>query len=182
MTRPMSERITESLVAGNLAFLRQGSELIRRLRDEDFADKEPHGTRGGVGAHFRHVFDHYDCFLAGVEAGRIDYDRRERDPALETERSRALEKIASLQRGFEALAAEDASRTLRVLVDCGEPSERCVSTSTMARELQFLVSHTVHHYAVIAVILRSRGLEPGADFGVAPSTLKYERGQAACAR
>jgi hypothetical protein len=78
-------------------------------------------------------------------------------------------------------------RALNVLVDCGESRERVLSASTALRELQFLVSHTVHHYAVIALILRARGLEPGPDFGVAPSTLKYEQetslqARAACAR
>ena len=38
------------------------------------------------------------------------------------------------------------------------------------------------HYAVIAAMLRPQGVEPGKDFGVAPSTLEYERGNAACAR
>jgi hypothetical protein len=40
----------------------------------------------------------------------------------------------------------------------------------MARELGMLLSHTVHHYALIAMLLRARGIEPPADFGVAPST------------
>jgi hypothetical protein len=52
------------------------------------------------------------------------------------------------------------------------------SGTSVGRELQFLVSHTVHHYAVIAAMLRPQGVEPGADFGVAPSTLVYEQGSA----
>ena len=51
----------------------------------------------------------------------------------------------------------------------GEPA--VWSRSSLLRELQFALSHTVHHYAIIARQLRERGAEPGADFGVAPSTL-----------
>lgn len=48
--------------------------------------------------------------------------------------------------------------------------------STLHRELQFLVSHTVHHYALIVALLGrlSYELEPEhADFGIAPSTLAH---------
>jgi hypothetical protein len=54
--------------------------------------------------------------------------------------------------------------------------------STVARELQFLLSHTVHHYALIALILRLQGFEPGEEFGVAPSTLAHWRREVVCAR
>ena len=66
---------------------------------------------------------------------------------------------------------------------CGEPagSRPTWSATSVVRELQFLASHTVHHYAVIAAMLRPQGVEPGDDFGVAPSTLQYERENAACA-
>ncbi|MCC7013238.1 MAG: DinB family protein [Planctomycetes bacterium] len=178
----MPKRSIDQLVAGNLAFLSQGHELIRRLADELYSAPPPGGLRGGIGAHFRHVLDHYECFLAGWREARIDYDRRERDPRTETERPYALDKIASLRDAFECLLGADPERALDVVVDCGEPGERFESRSTLARELQFLVSHTVHHYAVIALILRARGVEPGAEFGVAPSTLKYEQGTKACAR
>jgi uncharacterized damage-inducible protein DinB len=178
----MSQRDAKSLTAGNVMFLRQGLELLRRISDEDFAAPSARHGRGGVGAHVRHVLDHYDCFLRGIGAGHVDYDQRERDPQVETLRARALERVETLVRALERLVHLDASRPLLVTVDCGEAGERATSPSSVARELQFLVSHTVHHYAVIAGVLRARGVEPGADFGVAPSTLKYERGRAVCAR
>ena len=76
---------------------------------------------------------------------------------------------------------DDGSRALQVALDCTEDEAPRWAPSSVARELQFLVSHTVHHYAVIAAMLRPQGIEPGVDFGVAPSTLKYEQG-APCAR
>ncbi|MEP0552783.1 MAG: hypothetical protein ABJE29_00430, partial [Balneola sp.] len=51
------------------------------------------------------------------------------------------------------------------------------SVSSIRRELQFLVSHTVHHYALIGLILKTMDVEVPEDFGVAPSTLKHESEQ-----
>ena len=181
MTRSMPTSDTQRLADSNLAVLRQALELVRRLSDEDYGATTEQLPRGGIGAHFRHVFDHYDGFLRGLGPGRIDYDVRERDPELETCRDRALAKLEALARDVARISVHDAHRTLHVALDCDEPEQRVWSTSSVARELQFLVSHTVHHFAVIAVMLRMRGFEPGRDFGVAPSTLKYERGNAVCA-
>jgi uncharacterized damage-inducible protein DinB len=172
---------TARLAEGNLAFLRQALELVRRLSDDDYRGTTAELPRGGVGAQFRHIFDHYDCFVRGLTNGRIDYDVRERDPRLETERRRAIEKLEHLAHDLERTVPQDARRAVQVALDCGEGDQRIWSSSTIARELQFLVSHTVHHFAVIAVMLRLRGIEPGEDFGVAPSTLKYESSGAACA-
>jgi hypothetical protein len=37
----------------------------------------------------------------------------------------------------------------------------------------------MHHFALMAVTLRMHGVETGADFGVAPSTLRYRAARAA---
>jgi hypothetical protein len=37
----------------------------------------------------------------------------------------------------------------------------------------------VHHYALIGALLRVQGVDPGAEFGVAPSTLEHRRQLAA---
>jgi hypothetical protein len=44
--------------------------------------------------------------------------------------------------------------------------------SSISRELQVLSSHTVHHFALIAITLRMHGVEIESDFGMAPSTLR----------
>lgn len=47
--------------------------------------------------------------------------------------------------------------------------------SSLGRELQFLSSHTLHHYALIKLLLDDTGLDLGPEFGVAPSTLAWQR-------
>jgi hypothetical protein len=41
--------------------------------------------------------------------------------------------------------------------------------------LQFLCSHTVHHFALIKLLLDGTGVDLAPEFGVAPSTLAYHR-------
>ena len=78
-------------------------------------------ARGGVGAHFRHVLDHYERFARGLESGTIDYDLRERDREIETVRARALERLDELCTILSRLERSDVRRALVVRVDCGEP-------------------------------------------------------------
>ena len=43
--------------------------------------------------------------------------------------------------------------------------------STMARELAFVMSHTIHHQAIVALLLEQHGTGiPSERFGYAPST------------
>ena len=174
---------TEPLTARNAGFLRQGAELISRLTPGQYEVTPRHFHRGGVGAHVRHILDHYDCFLRGVESGRVDYDQRERDLSVATDPVVAARKLEQVIAALERLTESDGSRLLDVAIDRGGEQTDAPhwGVSSVARELQFLVSHTVHHYAVIAAMLRPQGIEPGSDFGVAPSTLEYEQG-VACVR
>lgn len=166
------------LVNSNLALLEQAERLLTRLSDEDYAARRVGGRSGGVGAHLRHILDHFESFFCGIVGGRVDYDARGRDPRVEAERRAGLEVLQRCTGRLARIRGEVPEGNLRVAVDCGgDASERSWSPSSVARELQFLASHTVHHYALMALDLRARGLEPGPDFGVAPSTLRWESKQ-----
>jgi uncharacterized damage-inducible protein DinB len=160
----------------NVHYLEQGVDLIRRLNDETYSNSPESPYPGGVGAQFRHCLDFYDCFLRGLESGQIDYGRRERDTRVENDRHHAIARFQEVSEQLAALSAEHLERPVRVKAEDaarGAPEWGC---SSPARELQFLVSHTIHHYALVAVLLKAQACEIGQefpDFGVAPSTLSY---------
>jgi len=162
---------TTLILEQNLYFLRQGLELLDALDAETYAAKE--GGRASIGAHLRHCIDFFNCFLDGLETGRIDYDARCRDAAVETDRRAAARVLADVADRLAALGPADLGRVLEVKADIPEGVPFAWSRSSLARELQFLTSHTVHHFALIALLMRQRGLDPGDEFGVAPSTLAY---------
>lgn len=162
------------IAAQNVYFIEQGRALLRDLDDDLFSRST--GGQSGVGAHLRHVIDCFRCFQRGLADGRVDYDSRQRDPLLEQDRKVADSALAEISQGLCELGPDDVSRRLEVKVDTVAWEDPALHwhTSSLGRELQFLLSHTVHHYALIALLLRQRGFEPGADFGVAPSTLEFQ--------
>ena len=189
---PSSEgsRGIERLALLNVTLLHQGRKLIEAMSDEAFTVAIPPLSNHGVGCHFRHCLDYYQCFLDGVEAGRINYDHRRREPRLETERGYALGVIdhtverleAATATGDRPLAVSGDSAGAPPLAEEGSAGDGLIwSRSTLLRELQGLVSHTVHHYALISMLLRTLHIDPGPEFGVAPSTLEHWKEQTACA-
>ena len=48
--------------------LENGIRLLGAIGDEAYLRCSPHSRRGGIGAHIRHILDHYECFRAGLEA------------------------------------------------------------------------------------------------------------------
>ena len=68
---------------------------------------------------------------------------------------------------------------LTILLDpAGEPTR--VDT-TLGRELAFVISHTIHHNALIAILVKLLGHSVPATFGYAPSTIAH-REKRACVR
>lgn len=178
----MSERL--EAVAGNLIVLGQAVELLRRMDDATYAEGGAAPGISPIGVHFRHVFDHYRAFLEGLPLAEIDYDARQRQIPLESDRDLALATALGFITDLSRLPSELGDRPLRITVRsvAGEPDAPDWSHSSCKRELQFLVSHTVHHYALIKDLLHRAAFEAGPDFGVAPSTLQAQRRTATCAR
>lgn len=166
------------LIRHNILFLRQGVALLERLNSELYVKTVAPYFSSGVGKHIRHNLDHYESFLAGLVTGKINYDGRQRDHRVETDRRYAIEKMLAIISRLEALTALKWNHSISVQMnEADEKSPSPWSGSTLGRELQFLMSHTVHHYALLAIILKIQGFDCDEDFGVAPSTLKYQRSQ-----
>lgn len=159
-----------ALKRDSIRLLEQGADLVEQLDDALFVATGPGFESGSPGAQLRHCLDSYRCFLGGLESGFVDYDARERDVRVETERPVAVARIRATCAALERLGPGDEARALRVVCEGGGPDG---TSSTVARELQFLTSHVIHHYALIAMILRTMDFVTPADFGIAPSTLKH---------
>jgi hypothetical protein len=175
-----------NIVVANLRVLEQGRELVASLPDSAFAGEG--GASKPVGPHFRHVLEHYSCFFDGFDRAEIDaiavidYDSRARESALETDRGVAAARIDQLIASLIGLDGAHLDRQARARLESGlgEDADQWSRTS-VRRELHFLLSHTVHHYALIGLLLAQRGIDAGSEFGVAPSTIKFWQSQQACA-
>ena len=126
------------------------------------------------GGHMRHILEHYGNFLHGLDEGLVDYDRRDRGSAVETCRKAALDLALDLVNGLANVSAESFEDPLLIILDNGGSPRQ--SRSNVERELQFLLSHTVHHFALVRTILWIHGQRQFPDnFGIAPSTLRYQQ-------
>lgn len=161
-----------SLTRDNCDFLKQGIDLLERHSDDSYVKTDSRSFGSGIGSHMRHVLDHYSSFLAGLETGLVNYDDRARESQVETNRISGIDRAKSLLKKLRN-SRVDPDQAVKVIVSANTKDVDAQSVSTFGRELQFLASHTVHHYALIAIASRMQGIDPPGSFGIAPSTLKY---------
>jgi uncharacterized damage-inducible protein DinB len=167
----------DEALAGNREVLEQAAGLLERLSDSEYANGGAAAGTSPIGAHLRHVLDHYRALTDGMTDGRIDYEARNRQAPLERDRTLARAEVARLLGALDRIRAEPENREIQVnLRSVADPEAGPDwSRSTPKRELQFLVSHTVHHFALIRNLLAGLSIDPGEDFGLAPSTALARR-------
>ncbi len=168
---------TESLIAINVAWLRQALELLDTISDDVFRTPPPNMAPHRVSSHLRHILEFYECFLYGAGVGVVDYDARRRDEAVERCRQHAAARARLVLRGLESLPWPGSHPVCVRMEDAAAGEGSPLLHSSVARELQALSSHTIHHFALIAVTLRGHGIDMHPDFGTSPSTLRYRASQ-----
>jgi hypothetical protein len=164
-----------ALIATNVRWLRQALRLLERLDDAVYSATAPGFAPHRAGAHLRHVLEFYQSFLDGLDTSHIDYDARRRDESIERSRHTAAIAINAIIQGLETRSDVQQERIVWVRMEDAQFSgvRDTFMESSLSRELQVLSSHTVHHFALIAVTLRAHGVQLDPDFGMAPSTLRH---------
>ena len=121
-----------------------------------------------IGQHIRHCIEHYDeLFMAYDEKRVVRYHARPRNMEVETDSTVAASRLRFICNQLDRIGSKNTS--LKVADnDIAEPSK-----SSLSRELEFLASHTVHHFALITVIANKFEINVPENFGIAPATLKY---------
>lgn len=168
----------ESYIADSVALLEQAISLVARLDDNIFAAITPISPRGSIAGHLRHTLNFYQSFIRGWENGLVDYNIRNRDVRFEQDRLYAVSCIEDAIHLLKGLCHLEAQEHLLVRVE----DDVAWSRSSVLRELDVLKSHTIHHYSLIAMLLRLHEIDPGEEFGVAPSTLRHWKHEVVCAQ
>ena len=128
-----------------------------------------------IGAHLRHVIEHYEALLQPRLPGVVDYDRRPRDRDLQSRPYVALQRLQRLLHRLNDWADADLEVTVRVCGRGGLAGEFGFAVgSTVGRELIFVTSHAIHHYALLKPHCLQHGIPVSAEFGRAPSTVAHE--------
>lgn len=159
-----------------LVILDQGIQLLDCLDDELYSRAFPDLRLSSIGDHYRHHLDHVAAFVRGVDSGKIDYDDRRRDPRIATERVFAMQRTDQLIEKLEPLAREVEEKQIFILHRTRDDDRtRRPIPSCLHRETAFVISHAVHHYAIMAIAARHQGVAPPKNLGVMPSTLRHKK-------
>jgi uncharacterized damage-inducible protein DinB len=166
-----------------IQLLRQLGEVVNRLRDAHYVQKPVGVIESSVGGHVRHCLDHVRSLLTAIETGHLNYDHRERGTQVESSRRCAAEQTETLAAALARLPESVLGRPLTVSVTMSGGDEPIEVESSVGRELAFVLSHTIHHNAIVNAMVRTLGGWVPERFGYAPSTVEHmERTAAACAR
>jgi uncharacterized damage-inducible protein DinB len=173
----LNDNHIEELIDSNIKTLNSAYNLLNNLPADRFAHIQRPYFESSLGKHLRHILDHYSCFRRGYADGFIDYDQRLRETQVEVDKDYALsvlQQIIAFLSELKPLA--NANESLQVLM-CNDENipDGKVTQSSLGREMQFLQSHSVHHFALMAAMLRISGQFVDENFGVAPSTIVHEQ-------
>ena len=144
--------------------------VLQQVSATSYTAKPFPRVSGSIGQHVRHLLDHVAGLCATARSGVLSYDWRERGTDVEADVSAALRTIRHLQGTLTQFddCDENAPITLTSVVAHG--AVPVAARSTLAREILFVISHTIHHQALIAVLLAWHGVDVAPRFGVAAST------------
>lgn len=163
---------------GNEQMLRQIENLLSLVDSEAYSQPLELFNGSSIGQHVRHILNFYQALLDGVNIQLVDYAQRERDPRVESDPLFAREIFRQIALEISGL---EESNALYVHADFfpEEEAERPLVQSSVGRELMFAFDHAVHHLAIIKIGLRiaQPDLPVAYELGIAPSTLKYQKGQ-----
>jgi uncharacterized damage-inducible protein DinB len=181
--RPTRRDVRRRTLRPLIQLLRQLGEVVERLDDAQYVRKPVGVIESSVGEHVRHCLDHVRSLLGAIETGRLDYDRRERGTLVEQSRECAAEQIEAAVSALAWLPSGALGRALAVSVTMSSGDDPIEVESSVGRELAFVLSHTIHHNAIVGAMVRTLGGWLPERFGYAPATVRHmERTAAACAR
>ncbi len=158
------------VIAYNVAVIPQGECLAQHYC------AIPGAFAAQVGPHLRHIIEHYEALLDRQADALVDYDHRARDRSVERSPQVAAQRLAGIGEKLEALNGRRPDEAVSVGFSIGlEGADFHVSPSSLVRELNFVASHAIHHYALIRPIATTAGIELPEIFGKAPETVRYEK-------
>lgn len=159
----------------NQTIINQLCSFLNQVSNQDYAQKLNILSGSSIGMHVRHILEFYNCLLVNHSEGEICYDKRERkliyelDPTFaQTEFQVIIKKINTIQK--------NTLITLKV-----NPNKSIGSSETtksfLARELLYLMDHTIHHMALIKIGINNNipSINLDKTFGIAPSTLRHQK-------
>lgn len=149
--------------------------LISQLDAQTYNTKPVTTYGGSIGGHVRHCLDHINALLQGTHGHLIDYEARQRGTDVETDPVVARTECERLDSFLAALPEGVGGQVVTTSILLTPAGPALCAPSSVAREIAFVLSHTIHHNAMIGGMVKALGGEVPVDFGVAPGTIGHQR-------
>jgi hypothetical protein len=144
--------------------------LVMTLPVEVYAARTAR-VSGSIGEHVRHALDHVAALVAAPPCTVLSYDGRARGTAIESDPAAAVREIMRLDDALERWSHRPLEEPVAVAAIVSRDGQSVTGWSSLGRELAFVLSHTIHHQAIVALLLEAQGYRLTGDrFGIAPST------------
>jgi hypothetical protein len=152
-------------------FLQLSDSLDQLGEDQyDYPCKNLSGNT--IGQHVRHIIEMFQCLEEGYPGGEVDYEKRNRDKRIETDKTFATGLLRDI---IHQISKENKPLFMLTYYDDLQAEPENISTNYF-REIAYNLEHTIHHMALIRIGLREIGDIPVDDsYGVASSTIKYRQ-------
>lgn len=155
-----------SLIANNIQQLKGLCSILQGVSTTQYQQVADMPHTPTVGRHARHIIEHYAQLLRGLDEGIINYGLREREVRLEQCPNFAIDTMHTLESRLLELGSPFSHPLVLV-------SEGQRLATNLARELDYLFSHTVHHIAIIHILLQRAGFAIDCQADLHPSTQRH---------
>jgi hypothetical protein len=148
-------------------------DCINQLTQEQYVQTCRTLHNNTIGQHVRHIVEFYQCLELGYGSGVVDYEKRERNRAIENDKVLATAILLHIVSGLDK---ENLPLQLSATYDCYEDENPIMLSTNYYREIAYNLEHTIHHMALIRIGIKEiSAIDLSDDFGVASSTIKYRK-------
>ena len=157
-----------------LTILGQLTDVVQQMDEKDFCRPSEILSKSTIGEHLRHTVEFFICLEQGFDKGLVNYDKRQHDKLIESDKFIAL---AAIDRIHKFVSQQHQDQTLLLEVGYERDSDDFLTIATnYQRELTYNIEHAVHHMAIMKIGIREVAayVKLPADFGIAASTIRYK--------
>nr|WP_136251083.1 DinB family protein [Ningiella ruwaisensis] len=158
------------------AIIEQAISLLDELSDAEYQQIiKPHFS-SSIGVHMRHIIDHFLSLKNGAlsKTTHIDYNIRNRHNEVEQYPKMAVQVLNEIKQWIGTLTSDNYGQNVLVTTEIDIHQSKSAScASTLERELVFVCSHAIHHFALIRIMCATLNKQIPEYFGYAPATITH---------
>jgi len=162
-----------SIIKSNIEILTQLADILKTLPIDKMCSPSD-SSSSSLGKHIRHILDHYLALQDGYDVNHINYNERNRNSNIESDRQAALNLTSSIINWLRNSPLID--KPLLIHTEISTSSIKNINVnSNLKRELCYLLNHSIHHMAFISLLAKFQNITLAPNIGIAPSTASHLR-------